>query len=139
MVSPSGSAPAATTARTLATVWTSGTRVWLHPLMPPDTTVLLIGGRSGVGKTSVAAEASKLLQAAGVAHCLIDGDNLGAAYPKAPDDPHGSALAEANLRALWANYAAIGHNARSTSTPSACSRARWCCAPSEAAPPRRSC
>lgn len=71
--------------------------------------VLLIGGRSGVGKTSVAAEVSQLLQAAGVAHCLIDGDNLDAAHPKAPDDPHGTALTEANLRALWTNYAAIGH------------------------------
>lgn len=72
--------------------------------------VLLVAGRSGVGKTSVAAEASELLQAAGVAHCLIDGDNLDAAYPKAPEDPHGTALTEANLRALWTNYAAIGHS-----------------------------
>jgi len=71
--------------------------------------VLLLGGRSGVGKTSVGAEASELLQAAGVAHCLIEGDNLDAAYPKAADDPHGTALTEANLQALWQNYAAIGH------------------------------
>jgi len=62
-----------------------------------------------VGKTSVGAEASELLQAAGVAHCLIEGDNLDAAYPKAADDPHGTALTEANLRALWQNYPAIGH------------------------------
>lgn len=51
--------------------------------------VLLIGGRSGVGKTSVAFEVSELLQGADVAHCLIDGDNLDAAYPTTPDDPHG--------------------------------------------------
>lgn len=83
--------------------------MWLHLLVPADVTVLLIGGRSGVGKTSVAAEASEVLQGAGVAHCLIDGDNLDAAHPKAPEDPHGTALTEANLRALWTNYAAIGH------------------------------
>jgi gluconate kinase len=71
--------------------------------------VLLLGGRSGVGKTSVGYEVSELLQAAGVAHCLVDGDNLDAAHPRPPDDPHGTALTEANLRALWANYAAIGH------------------------------
>ena len=71
--------------------------------------VLLVGGRSGVGKTSVAAEASELLQSAGAAHCLIDGDDLDAAHPRAPDDPRGSTLAEADLRALWADYAAIGH------------------------------
>ena len=71
--------------------------------------VLLIGGRSGVGKTSVGYEVCELLRAAGVAHCLIEGDNLDAAYPKAPQDPHGTALTEANLAALWANYTAIGH------------------------------
>ena len=71
--------------------------------------VLLIGGRSGVGKTSVGYEVSEVLRATGVAHCLIDGDNLDAAYPKAPQDPHGTALTETNLAALWANYTAIGH------------------------------
>jgi len=79
------------------------------PDTDPGAHVLLLGGRSGVGKTSVGAEASELLQAAGVAHCLIEGDNLDAAHPKATDDPHGTALTEANLRALWDNYAAIGH------------------------------
>ncbi|MEJ5913128.1 hypothetical protein [Pseudokineococcus sp. 1T1Z-3] len=40
---------------------------------------------------------------------MIDGDNLSAAYPKAADDPHGGALTETNLQALWAGYAAVGH------------------------------
>lgn len=43
--------------------------------------VLLLGGRSGVGKTSVGYAASEKLQAARVVHCLIDGDNLDAAFP----------------------------------------------------------
>lgn len=68
-----------------------------------------MGGRSGVGKTSVAYEVSQLWQGAGVAHCLIDGDNFSAAYPKPPDDPDGGALTEANLRAVWANYGAVGY------------------------------
>jgi len=72
--------------------------------------VLLIGGRSGVGKTSVGFEVSELLQGADVAHCLIDGDNLDAAYPKAPDDPHGTTITETNLRAMWATYRRIGHH-----------------------------
>lgn len=72
--------------------------------------VLLIGGRSGVGKTSVAFEVSEQLQLAGVPHCLIDGDNLDAAYPKAFDDPHGTTVTETNLRAMWATYRTLGHH-----------------------------
>lgn len=71
--------------------------------------VLLLGGRSGVGKTSVAYEVSARYQQTGVAHCLVDGDNLDAAYPKPRDDPQGSGLTEANLRAIWATYSAAGY------------------------------
>jgi 2-phosphoglycerate kinase len=67
--------------------------------------ILLIGGRSGVGKTTVSYEVSELLRRADVAHALIDGDNLDAVYPPA----EGSALTEANLAAIWGNYAALGH------------------------------
>lgn len=45
-------------------------------------------------------EISAQLQAAGVAHCHLEGDNLDAAYPKPDDDPSGSRLTETNLRAL---------------------------------------
>ena len=72
--------------------------------------MLLIGGRSGAGKTSVGHEVSELLQTAGVWHCVVDGDNLDAAYPRPAADPHGTALTEANLAALWATYAAAGHH-----------------------------
>ena len=76
----------------------------------PDVELLLVGGRSGVGKTTVAFEVSEQLQAAQVAHCLVDGDNLDAAHPKPADDPLGTRLTEANLHALWRNYAAVGHH-----------------------------
>ncbi|GAB7190740.1 hypothetical protein NUM3379_14470 [Kineococcus sp. NUM-3379] len=72
--------------------------------------VLLVGGRAGVGKTSTAYEVSARLRALGVAHCHVEGDNLDAAHPRAPDDPQGTRLTEANLAALWSNYAAIGHH-----------------------------
>ncbi len=52
--------------------------------------LLLLGGRAGVGKTSVAAEVSLLLREAGVTHCHIEGDVLDAAYPKPQEDPDGS-------------------------------------------------
>lgn len=66
---------------------------------------LLIGGRSGVGKSRVGVEIHHQLSVAGVRHCLIEGDFLDMAYP-APWE-HG--LAELNLAAIWANYRALGY------------------------------
>jgi predicted kinase len=73
------------------------------------TQLLLLGGRSGVGKNSVAFEVSARLRARGVAHCVIDGDHLGFAFPKPADDPHGTRLTQSNLSAVWRTYAALGH------------------------------
>lgn len=70
-----------------------------------STSVLFLGGRSGVGKTSVGNEIHAQLSHSGVRHCLIDGDMLDMAFP-APWDDH---LAERNLAALWANYRALGY------------------------------
>jgi MinD superfamily P-loop ATPase len=69
------------------------------------TSVLLIGGRSGVGKTTVSYEVSELLRRHDVAHALVDGDNLDMVYPSV-DGPE---LAEANLAAIWRNYQKLGH------------------------------
>lgn len=68
--------------------------------------VLLLAGRSGVGKTTVSYEVSVQLQVYDVAHALIDGDNLDAVYPK----PESSSLTERNLAAIWRNYRALGHD-----------------------------
>ncbi|MFF5470491.1 hypothetical protein [Streptomyces achromogenes] len=70
--------------------------------------VLLIGGRSGVGKTTVAMETSVLLRDADVAHCLVEGDLLDHVHPAPPDDPFRSRVTRRNLAALWANYAELG-------------------------------
>jgi hypothetical protein len=70
---------------------------------------LLIGGRSGVGKTTVGAEISAQLQSSGITHCLIEGDNLDQAFPAPPDDPVRTKMTEVNLASLWRNYAALGH------------------------------
>jgi ABC-type dipeptide/oligopeptide/nickel transport system ATPase subunit len=69
------------------------------------TELLLISGRSGVGKSTVAAELHHLLAQADVKHALIEGDNLDLAHP-APWE-HG--LAEKNLRAMWQNYRDLGY------------------------------
>jgi hypothetical protein len=70
-----------------------------------QTEALLIGGRAGVGKSSVGNEIHEQLSAAGLWHCLIEGDNLDMAYPE-PWEHH---LAERNLAAMWANYRALGY------------------------------
>ena len=70
-----------------------------------STELLMISGRSGVGKSTVAAELHHLLAQADVKHALVEGDNLDLAHP-APWD-HG--LAEKNLRAMWQNYRDLGY------------------------------
>jgi hypothetical protein len=69
--------------------------------------LLLIGGRSGVGKTTVAAEVHRQLSEHGVRHAWIEGDNLDMAFPV--PWKQGYALAEANLAAMWSNYKAHGY------------------------------
>ncbi|MEO3763255.1 hypothetical protein [Streptomyces sp. B8F3] len=72
------------------------------------TEVLLIGGRSGVGKSSVGYEVSALLRAADVGHALIEGDALDHLHPAPPGDPDRALLTERNLAAVWGTYAALG-------------------------------
>ncbi len=67
--------------------------------------VLFIGGRSGVGKSSLALELHWRLAAQQVKHCVIEGDNLDQAYP--PPWEHN--LAEKNLSDMWRNYRALGY------------------------------
>lgn len=70
------------------------------------THALFLGGRSGVGKSTVAAEVSRILAAADVAHALVEGDALDQAHP----EPwrQGIPLAERNLAAMWRNYREAG-------------------------------
>lgn len=71
------------------------------------TSLLLIGGRSGVGKSRTADEIHHLLYEKKVKHAYIEGDNLDMAFPAPWREGH--ALAEQNLRVMWANYQALGY------------------------------
>ncbi|MFC7259915.1 hypothetical protein [Streptomyces lutosisoli] len=71
--------------------------------------VLLIGGRAGVGKTTVGWEISAQLRAAQVAHAVIEGDYMGYVHPAPEGDPHRAAVTERNLRAVWGNFAELGY------------------------------
>lgn len=68
--------------------------------------VLLIGGRSGVGKSSCGYELVHQLTAARIRHALIEGDCLDEAWPP-PWEHH---LAERNLASMWANYTELGYS-----------------------------
>jgi hypothetical protein len=59
---------------------------------------LLIGGRAGVDKTSVAEEVSALLRRVAVPHAVIEGDFLAQVHPVPEGDPHRSLLTARNQR-----------------------------------------
>lgn len=67
--------------------------------------LVVIGGRSGVGKTSTALALHVLLRHDDVRHAVVEGDNLDLAWP--PPWEHGLDLR--NLAAVWANYRALGY------------------------------
>ena len=71
--------------------------------------VLLIGGRAGVGKSTVGWEVSALLRADGVPHAVIEGDFMGQVHPAPEGDPHRTKIVERNLAAVWANFAELSH------------------------------
>jgi adenylylsulfate kinase-like enzyme len=68
--------------------------------------VIVITGSMGAGKTTVLGEASDLLAAHGIAHAAIDLDALGVSH--LTESASSADLAYANLRSIWANYAAAG-------------------------------
>lgn len=70
---------------------------------------LLIGGRSGVGKTTIGWEVSALLRAAAVPHAIIEGDFMGQVHPAPSGDPDRTQLVERNLTAVWSNFASLGY------------------------------
>ena len=70
--------------------------------------LLIVTGPVGVGKTTVAYEVSKLLEAAELPYACIDMDTLRSCYPAPAGDRFNVALGLRNLAAVWANCRATG-------------------------------
>jgi hypothetical protein len=80
-----------------------------HAARMDQAEVLLIGGRAGAGKTTVAWEVSARLRAAAVSHAIVEGDFMGQVHPAPEGDPHRAEITESNLTAVWANFARLGY------------------------------
>ncbi len=75
----------------------------------PQLELLLIGGGSGTGKTTVGWEVSEILKRRTIAHCVLEGDFMDQVHPAPLGDPDRAGITERNVAAVWANYAALGH------------------------------
>ena len=76
--------------------------------MTASVPVLLITGPVGAGKTTVAAEAARLLREADIAHALVDLAWIEQCWPVPADDPWNERLTHRNLACLWANFCQAG-------------------------------
>ena len=72
------------------------------------TSVVVLTGPVGVGKSAVAGEMSRLLGEMGIAHAFVDMDWLRWCHPGPAHDPFHMALGLRNLAAVAANYRAGG-------------------------------
>jgi adenylylsulfate kinase-like enzyme len=66
--------------------------------------VLVLHGSPGSGKSTLARAIAERLRMAGMAHAVIDLDDLSMVFPSP-----GRSFARENLRAIWPNYAVIPH------------------------------
>ncbi|PSL38051.1 broad-specificity NMP kinase [Labedella gwakjiensis] len=73
------------------------------------TELLLIGGASGVGKTTAALALHEHLKREHVMHAVIEGDYLDLAEPAPHEHFSAAGLAERNLAAVWGNYRELGY------------------------------
>ena len=70
--------------------------------------VLLVTGPVGVGKSTVAVAAARLLRAANIPHALVDLAWIGQCWPVAANDPWNERLLHRNLACMWANFQQAG-------------------------------
>lgn len=76
--------------------------------MTASVPVLLITGPVGVGKSTVAGEAARLLREANLPHALVDLAWIEQCWPVPADDPWNERLIHRNLASLWVNFHQAG-------------------------------
>jgi hypothetical protein len=76
--------------------------------VPAPVPVLLFTGPTGAGKSTVAAEASRLLQNSGVPHAMVDLAVIAQCWPRTAEDPWNEALVHRNLTCIWRNFHEAG-------------------------------
>jgi hypothetical protein len=70
--------------------------------------VLLVTGPIGVGKTTITAEAARLLGEAKIPYASIDLARIGECWPAPAEDPWNERLIHQNLACMWAHFAEAG-------------------------------
>jgi gluconate kinase len=76
--------------------------------MPAPVPVLLVTGPIGAGKTTVTAEAARLLGEAKIPHASVDLARIGECWPTPADDPWNERLLHQNLACMWNHFAEAG-------------------------------
>ena len=74
----------------------------------PHVPVLVLTGPLGVGKSTVASEAARLMREAHLSHAIVDLPQVGQAWPTPADDPWNERLIHQNLASLWSNFRRAG-------------------------------
>ncbi|WP_187829611.1 AAA family ATPase [Labrys sp. KNU-23] len=88
--------------------------------MPNDSStdpvdIVLITGPAGIGKSTLSWEVGARLTAAGLAHAIVETDELDRVYPRPSRAdlerlrPGTLDISTLNLAAIWATYRALGH------------------------------
>ena len=70
--------------------------------------VAVFTGPIGVGKTTIATHAGRLLSERNLSHAVMDLPAIGNSWPRSDDDPWNEVVTHANLAACWANFAQRG-------------------------------
>lgn len=76
--------------------------------MPVSVPVLLVTGPIGVGKTTITAEAARLLGEAKIPYASVDLARIGECRPAPAEDPWNERLIHRNLACMWSNFAEAG-------------------------------